>query len=189
MEEENKKKDFCQNCNKVLFPCSMTMEERYCCSKNYRDVNQQKIFAAERRGCELADEFTRLEVQIAVILFGLVGIFSDSLELVGGGLLLKISYASIYFLLIGSLALGLIHIKRREIFWDDHMIIRSSRHVKWDQAIKRKVSFDEAMAFHEGGNMGNEGISRSPRWTWILQTICLAAAITILLILLLVFLF
>lgn len=172
----------------------MTLEEEYSATENYRDVNQEKIFVAERRGCELADEFTRLEVQIAVILFGVVSLFSSSNtfqdKLADGNLLLKISYASIFFLLIASLALGLIHIKRRELFWDGHMNMRVSRHLKWDEAIKRNLTFNQAMAFHEGTANGQLGIiSRSPRWTWILQTIFLGLAVVILLILLLVFLF
>jgi hypothetical protein len=171
----------------------MNEDEKYLCSQNYRDVNQEKIYMAERRGCELADEFTRLEVQIAVILFGLTGIFLSSpfgTKLLAGSFSLKISYTSIFFLLIVSLGLGLIHIKRREMFWDDHMKIRLSRFLKWDQVIKKDTTYEEAMAFHMGTMHGKIGlISKSPNWTWIFQTICLGLAVIILFVMLVLFLF
>jgi|GEM_PF-3507116 len=174
----------------------MTSQQEYACCENYRDVNQDKIFMAERRTCELADKFTELEVQIAVVLFGLAGIFS-SLSKVGGisiiftaGTGIRISYISIFILLIASLAFGLIHIKLRESFWEGHYHIRISRHNKWDEAIKKKTTYKEAMAFHYGtANNRMDVLSKSPDWTWVLQTICLSLAIIILLLLFTIFLF
>lgn len=174
----------------------MTDRQKYACCQNYRDVNQDKIFMAERRTCELADAFTTLEVQIAVVLFGLVGIFSSFAKvdgasvLLSGGMGMKISYIAVFVLLIISLAFGLIHIKRRESFWESHMSMRISRHNKWDEAIKRRTTYEEAMAFHHGtANNRMDVISKSPDWTWILQTICLSLAVIILLILFTIFLF
>lgn len=182
-----------QNDKKLGFKREMTEEEKYLCSQNYRDVNQEKIFLAEKRGCELADQFANLEVQIAIILFGLMSLFPSSSLGSGIGswsLGLKLSYVSIFFLLMTSLIFGLIHIKIREFFWEGHSKVRASRFVKWDAAVKRKINYEDAMSFHEGTSHGKmDTISKSQSWPWILQTICLAIAFIGLFVIMTVLLF
>ncbi len=174
----------------------MTMEEEYECCENYRDVNQAKMFMAEKRTCELADAFTTLEVQIAVVLFGLVSLFSNIQTKTGVNFLqaqgrgFKFAYISVFILLLVSLAFGLIHIKLRESFWEGHFNTRISRHNKWDEAVKRTATYEQAMAFHYGtANNKTDILSKSPDWTWILQSICLSLAVIIMMVLFVVFLF
>lgn len=169
------------------------------CAKDCRDITHDKQLFAERRSSELADEFTRLEVQIATILFAFVGIFLQTFteKLVElefsplAALMMKLAFASTIFSLIASLAFGLIHIKRKEKFWDEFIVQRVNRFVKWEDAVKKKTSFREAQAFFDGSAKGGGpyNLVRSPLWTWILQTICLGFSIAFLLIISLVLIF
>jgi hypothetical protein len=165
-------------------------EDKSHCSKHYADRALSDLNIAGRRGSELADQFTNLEVQIATILFALAGFFLDSFVnklsiidnpyhfSIGGILLMKITFALIVFSLIVSLAFGLIHIKRKEKFWDGSFNQKVARLLEWEKA------------FHDGTALGNtHGISVSPIWTWACQTIFLGLAIVPMFILFLVFLF
>ena len=174
----------------------MEEKEKIECAKDCRDITHEKILFAERRSSELADEFTKLEVQIATILFAFMGLFLDSFVkgLTGysslGVTMMKITFSFIFFFLIMSLAFGLIHIKRKEKFWDGFIIQRVSRFLKWEEAVKKEITFEQAEAFHKGTAQGNLGaISYSPIWTWLIQTICLGISISLLFVLFLVFIF
>ena len=172
----------------------MTPDQRSL-AKDYRNLSQENVNFACRRGCELADEFSRLEVQIATILFAFaglfVGFFSDkSLEGLSSNLFtLRLAFAFALFFLIASLASGLLHIKRKEKFWDQAMEERIARVRNWNQIIRNDGDFDEGYAFHMGISRGAEGMTSSPLWTWILQTICLGFAVLLLFVLAMVFLF
>ena len=169
--------------------------ERKECAKTRLDISLSYQQAAERRGSELADEFTRLEVQIATILFAFSGFFFNFFD--GGEkpfssivlFLLKFMFASSLFFLISSLAVGLLHLKSKEKFWGDMSKQRITRLQKWLEAVERKTSFEEASAFHEGTGL-QKGLSiSSPIWSWVIQTICLGLAIILLFTLFLIFLF
>jgi len=84
---------------------------------------------------------------------------------------------------------GMLHIKRKEMFWGDALHFRTARHKNWTTTLKREYTFEQGMAFHNGTNAGRDVVVSSPKWTWILQTICLGIAVIDLFILFLVFLF
>ena len=173
----------------------MTDDQKNESAKSYRELSSIELQFATRRVSELADEFTRLEVQIATILTAFAGLFLSyfnqkiqglSLTIIFG---LKFMYASGLFFLIASLSMGLIHIKRKEKWWDDMTNEKGLKRDNWIKATQGKMPFDEAKAFHNGTSLGKQGVVVSPKWTWMLQTICLGLAIILLFVLFLVFLF
>ncbi len=151
--------------------------------------------AAERRCSELADEFTRLEVQIATLLFAFAGFFFNFFNTISKPFTpivlfgLKLMFASSLFFLILSLVIGLLHLKNKEKFWEGISIQRLIRLQKWTETLEGEIDFDKALAFHKG-TISQNGISVStPIWSWVIQTICLGIAIVLLFTLFLVFLF
>ena len=163
-------------------------------AKSRRDVAHQGLEFCIRRVAELADEFTRLEVQIATILFAFGGIFLNYFNLPSKNFspneifLMKIEFVFIIIFLIGSLSLGLLHLKRKEQFWVESLKQRSARYRKWDSVVAGKNSYEEGMSYQEGTSVEKNIIS-TPAWSWILQTICLGFAILLIFILFVVFLF
>lgn len=126
----------------------MTDDEKIQCAKDNKDVTLQKQLFAERRSSELADEFTKLEVQVATILFAFLGLFLDS------------------------------------------FIKGLSGYSHFGVVIMKEVTFEQAKAFHEGSAQGDlVSVSVSPRWTWVMQTICLGISIIILFVIFLIALF
>src|SRR5580698_2540886 len=90
---------------------------------------------AQSRTSELADEFTRLQVQIATILLAFVGLFVGQLPK-GLGLAaasLKTLYIATIIMVVGSLIVGMLHIKRKEWWWADHVERRAARRKGWEQ--------------------------------------------------------
>lgn len=178
-------------------PKKMSGKEKIECAKGFRDISNEKCENSSTRISELSDEFTRLEVQIATLLFALASFLQGSFrntETLGdfssaGILMMKLTFAVSLFLLIASLLFGLIHIKRKEKFWAKILEERSARFVQWNNAVKKVVSFEESEAYHQGTNAGKGLVEYSPMWTWVLQTICLGIAIALLFVLSLVFLF
>lgn len=171
----------------------MNEQEKIRCAENHRDIALSGQQSAEKRGSELADEFTRLEVQIAAILFVFAGFFE---KFTNNAVLspivlfvLKCFFALSLILLITSLALGLLHIKRKEKFWDEISNQRFVRHKKWSEAVKGRVTYEEAEAFHTGTGLERGNMLRSPLWTWAIQTTCLAVAVVLLFTLFLVYIF
>ncbi len=175
----------------------MTLDDKQrALAKDYRNSTHENLIFASRRGCELSDEFTRLEVQIATILFAFAGLFvgffhgQSIVGLSDGALLiLRLGFATSLFFLIASLLFGLLHIKRKEKFWDDILADRDARYRVWCDAIRADGDFEEAHSFHIGVSRGHTGINRSPTWTWVLQTIFLGIAVAELFTLAMVFLF
>jgi len=173
----------------------MDEHEKMECAKSHRDITFSGQQSAERRGSELADEFNRLEVQIATILFAFAGFFFSFFTEKAKSFsfvvlfLLKFIFASSLFFLILSLTMGLLNIKRKEKFWDEVSNQRLVRYKKWMDAVKKQATFEEAEAFHSGTSLGKGIMISSPIWTWVLQTIFLALAIILLFALLLIFLF
>jgi hypothetical protein len=174
----------------------MTEPEKLEFAKNNRNLFSEKLTSAEKRTAELADEFTKLEVQIATILFAFMGLFSESFieGLKGysstGIIVMKLAFALIFFFLILSLSLGLVHIKMKEKFWDAFLIQRNNRFAKWEEVVKTTATFEQAEAYQKGTVLGNgASIISSPSWTWILQTIFLGISVLILFVIFMVFLF
>lgn len=175
----------------------MSLSDKDECARNYRDISFLGMETASRRGGELSDEFTRLEVQIATILTAFATLFLSNFanitkektfsDIILFGL--KLMFSSSLFFLILSLIMGLLHIKRKEQFWDDAMHMKSVRHKKWLSTIKKENAFEQAMSYHEGTAMERGVVIHSPKWTWILQTICLGIAVIQLFALFLIFLF
>ena len=175
----------------------MTLDDKQLAlAKDYKNSTHENLLFASSRGCELSDEFTRLEVQIATILFAFAGLFvgffhgQSTSELSDAAILmLRLAFASSLFFLIASLLFGLLHIKRKEKFWGDVLGDRDARYRIWSEIIKSDGDFGEAHAFHVGVSRGHTGLNASPMWTWVLQTIFLGVAVAELFTLAMVFLF
>ena len=174
----------------------MTEEEKIICAKDTRAFTHDKAMFAEKRSSEVADEFTRLEVQVAVVLFAFVGLFwgnfSSGLEgfTLQAAILFKMAFAASLFFLIASLGFGLLHLKRKEKFWNETIEQRHSRFLQWNRVAKQECTFEYADGFHQGASHGNNSfMSSTPAWTWILQTICLCISIALIFIISLVLLF
>lgn len=179
------------NCGNKLTP-----EEARQCARDNRDIVNTLVSYASQRSCELSDEFTRLEVQMATILFAFsglfLGMFKEGLELdQTGSFFMKAGFVAILFFLLSSLLLGLLHIKRKEKFWDDTLRKRAVSSTEWNAAVMKKTSFIEAVAYHRGTvAVDNDNtLIRSPIWTWVLQTIALGIAVSLMFILATVYLF
>ena len=161
----------------------------------YKSITHDNLSEVMLRISSLADDFTRLEVQIATILFAFFGLFiglfdETTLNLsIGNIFLMKLAFALVLFFLIASLVIGLIHIKRKEQFWCELYGQRAVRMNKWMQVLKKEASFEEGMSFHEGTMADGGLIASTPGWTWILQTIFLAIAVGIMFILALIVIF
>jgi hypothetical protein len=166
--------------------------------QNKRDLTHEELNFSESRIGELSDEFTRLEVQIAAILFAFmgffVGVFTNLVDKPApsfsslGISSVKMIITFVFFFLMLSLSFGLVHIKRKEYFWCDIMVKRANRYLKWESATKKDVSLEQAIEYHEG-TMDRGHISSSPTWTWVLQTTSLGIAVLGIFILLMIFLF
>src|SRR5271168_373763 len=96
---------------------------------NKRMITHERCLYSEEKSNDVAVEFIRLVVQIAVVMFAIVGVFWNVFDndltnksfgnSVATIILIKTAFALILFFLIGSLALGLLHLKRDEKFWDE----------------------------------------------------------------------
>ncbi len=164
----------------------MNDDEKLERAKDFRDISHSNQVVAERRTAELADEFTRLEVQIATILFGIMGFFIKDIPDI---LAVKFAFFGALLSLIGSLGLGLLHIKCKEGFWNDILNKRVIRFHSWNSVLKKELSYEEAKGVHDGTALEKGNVVGSPMWTWILQTIFLAMAIVLLLTLSAIFIF
>ena len=170
------------------------MEQKIDIARNNRDMFNIRLAAAEKRTGELADEFTKLEVQIAIILFSAMGLF---LKWENGKDLIsspndKVILVLIFATLLLSLALGLLHIKLKEKFWERLLTQRDARFMKWKEVVEGEgkiVTFGEAAAFEKGSAIGGNPIVTSADWTWILQTICLGIPVILMFILFMRFIF
>lgn len=157
----------------------------------------QGVSWAEQRSITVGDEFIRLEVQIATIIFAFSGLsldkFNSEIQSLFSNptiLFLKIVFAlSLIFLLV-SLACGLLHLKNRERFCDTVLNQRVLRLNKWREALEaEETSFKEALAYDSGTRLGEGPTVSEPKWTWILQSVCLGIGVIGLLTLTLVILF
>jgi hypothetical protein len=155
-------------------------------AKEFRDISYNDQIVAERGRAELANEFIRLEIQIAAILFGLTSLFIPSMPDILG---MKVALALTLFTLLLSLVFGLIHLKRKERFWEDTLNQRIKRFRNWDKVLQRELSYEEARGFHNGSAEGRVQISASPMWMWLMQTIFLGVAVVLIFSLALVFIF
>lgn len=162
----------------------------------YREMYAHNLAFSEAREGELADEFTRLEVQIAVVLIAFEGVFiesigqklSDIISSLEAIFVLKFFYATSIASLLLSLILGLILIKRKEHFWGAAGNVRNLNLRQWIKVINGEQTYQQAKSYQEGTNLG---VSRqvSPAWAWILQTIFLGVAVSLFFVIFLVLVF
>lgn len=166
-----------EDCSDKKMDCIEKVEE----ARHLRYILHEKEQYSEERSAEAAIEFSRLEVQVTIVLLGIMGVLGNSINLHEFSELRKFCLAFVLFLLVLSLTLGLLHLKVTEQFWDQISLTRAMRFNKWNEVVLRKASFQEALAYQEGTKIGNGTMVRVPEWTWKLQTICLGVAIVILL--------
>ncbi len=170
------------------------------CAEIFRETSFSLSQSAEDRCGNLADEFTKLEVEIATILFAFTTLFfsffqgdkvvqfsSSHSHLVV--FILKFMFITGLLLLILSLAMGLLYLKGKESFWREMFTRRLIRTENWSEVLKGDKTFEEGIAFHEGTALKKGLTIPAPRWPWILQTICLGLAIILLFTLFVVLLF
>lgn len=163
-----------------------TEKKAYAC--HMRDMCLDNANMSIKRAAELESEYTRLEVQIAAILFAFSVVFVEKFGELSArhpGVTadtIKIMYAVGIFMLIVSLAMGLLHLKRTAKFWESFIEMRNARYLKWNETIMGSISFEEALAFHQGVSLGKVGLALSPVWTWVLQTVCLGMAVLLFLL-------
>lgn len=161
------------------------------CARDMREIVEMGKSQSETMAHGVSNEFVRLEVQIATLLFAIVGLFlkaftqRGSLNFLGAKIALSVAVST----LIVSLIMGLLHLKREERFLDSLTSQRGRRASKWKDAVEGRVSFDQAKAFHEGSTLGNGPVITSPQWVWILQTIFLGIGVAFLFTLFLMFVF
>ncbi len=165
-------------------------------ARDIQSVTHAKLLWAEQRSCSVADDFIKLEVQIATIIFAFASLFISKFSaevLVNFSPLtitvMKLAFSLSILSLILSLAFGLLHLKAHEAFWDRVLHQRIIRYNKWSQVTQDKSSFEEAIAYQTGTSLENGVSISAPSWTWILQTICLGIGVIVLSILTIVFLF
>ena len=162
-------------------------EQQLAFAKDFRDISHNDQIVAERGRAELANEFTRLEVQIAAILFGLTTLFIPSIPAVFG---IRLVLACTLFTLLCSLVFGLLHLNRKEKFWDEMLTQRITRFNTWDKVVQRELSYEEARGFHNGAIASKrQGIKNLPMWTWIAQSVSLGIAIALIFTLAMIFIF
>lgn len=158
-------------------------------SEMLNSTRAAEIFS-EQRSAQTSDEFTRLEVQIATILFAFVGLFVKFIDtgFVGlpdyGVLVVKVMFALMVFGLIASLIFGLIQLKRKELFWNTLMNQRCARIEFWKEVLRGDATVGEALAFQSGSKLGDRAlVTGTPEWPWILQTVCLAGSVALMMLL------
>lgn len=172
-----------------------TDEEKRKYAMERREFLFGEMMFAQGRTSELSDQIISLEVQIAVVLLAFTQFFSDSifkrLDVIDHTLklALKFTYLASVSCLVISLALGLIHLFRKEKFWDEQMAIRIARLRNWGRFIRREQPYEQAIAYDEGVNANKGDISRTPKWTWILQTTVLSLAIILIFLMFSILLF
>jgi hypothetical protein len=159
------------------------------------ECNHQEKAFCEVRSSVLADEFTKIEVQIAAILFAFVAIFAKFFDSQGGYagypdyivFIIKATFGVIVFALVASLTFGLIELKRKELFWNELMKQKLARYDAWMSVLRGNMALEEAEALHKGTKHNGGSIRHTPPWPWILQTVALGGAVILTLLLLVIF--
>jgi len=167
---------------------ALNLDQTRSLTKEYRDLSFEGLSFAARRTGELSDEFARLQTQIAGMLFLFSGLFLGYLGNIPF-LSMRIAFAFAIFSLIASLFMGLLHMKRKERFWNETAKGRGIRLSKWQETSDSEGSFEETLAFHKGASEAIATIKAGHPWTWILQTTFLGISIVILFVLAVFFLF
>jgi len=172
----------------------MDDKEKVQYARDWRDISFETANMSIKRAAELESEYTRLEVQIAVILFAFSGIFVDKFDTLSGkvpisiDLLVRPAYGLGVIMLLVSLTMGLLHLKNTAKWWLGFLQMRDARMNKWNEVIAGSCTYEEALAFHKGASLGRTGIAESPSWTWVTQTICLGVAVVLFFAVFIVFL-
>lgn len=194
-ERLSKLEDELKSIREQMASKKMSEDEKSALLQDYRDKNFEDMLFAQRRTSELHDQFTSLEVQIATVLLAFAAIFLEDFSTRIEGLdivlviVLKLMYIASVLSLVASLGLGLVHLLRKERFWDEHMAVRLARLKNLGQYLTKKKSYEETLAYDEGTSACKPDIVRSPKWTWILQTVALFFAVGLIVALFSVLLF
>ena len=168
----------------------MNENEKVLAMELWKDAFSAGKFA-QARCAELADEYTRLEVQIAAIILAFIGVLVDKMP-TGysfGALFSKGLFTFVLVMIMASLIVGLLHIKRKEWWWHNHVVSRAARRTVWGKTLTEDGSFQMAKSFQSGTDMGSDNVSASPTWSWVLQTVLLALGVGGLFVLQLAFIF
>lgn len=163
----------------------LTPQQQLEFAQSWRQISlEHEQFATQRIG-DMEDQFVGLQVQIAAILVAFsqvfIGNFSQQTfhSIITRGIL-KTAFAIGVFFLIASLGFGLVQLRRRGMFWNKYMRRYLSQFNNWNAASRKDIDYDKARAFHKGTVDGEPDIDQTPKWPWVLQSICLAVAITVL---------
>lgn len=169
----------------------LTNEQQMQCANDLSNFTNLGRLSSIERANSISTEFVRLEVQIATLLFALIGFFINSFVGIGSlnYLAAKAGLSFSVFFLILSLVMGLLHLKREERFLDNITRDRSVRFANWRKAAEGEISLGEAKLYHKGTMTEGGMLVSSPQWPWILQTIFLGLGIASLFVLLLTFIF
>src|SRR3990167_949085 len=167
---------------------AIPQDQRTHLAKDHRHFVYEGLTFAFQRSHELSNEFMRLEVQIAAVLFAFSAIFLGYVAAVPS-LWMRSAFAAALLFLVTSMTLGLFHIKRRERSWDTVAKDRQLKFNKWLEAVSEESGFDETPPYNMGISAGIKTVASPPLWSWILQSIFLGMAAVILFGLALVFLF
>lgn len=153
-------------------------------AKTMREMLQNSLQYPQERANEASIEFIKLEVQLATLLLGLIAVFWNiySNHVTTGTHLenyVKISFAIVLFLLIGSITLGLLYLKIVEKHWDGITSTRVIRFEKWQEVTRKETSYEKALSFHDGNRAGQGLMIFTPEWPWVFQTIFLGVSLAI----------
>ncbi len=191
MNEDQLKKYISEEVAKT---CAQKMSdpEKMSLAKDFMQIGYDGAISAGDHAAEVSTEFIRLEVQIAALLFVLLGFFVG--DFVGNASPLAVFWAKVtlsisVFSLIVSLLMGLLHLKREEMWWDEIVDQRQVRFLEWRKVGVRETSFEQAAAFHRGTSLNKGNVISVPAWTWIMQSIFLGIGITTLFVLFLAYIF
>jgi hypothetical protein len=158
-------------------------------AKYQRDAARQSVLNAEGYTTSVANAFNSLEVQIAALLLPLIGLFINAVARPEVSQWYKFIFILAAISIILSLVMGLLHLKREEKFFDDSINQKHHRSLEWNKAVERKITYEQALGYHEGTQLAKGQVVSVPIWTWILQTVFLGIGTGLLFIVFAAYLF
>src|SRR3989338_6568115 len=120
---------------------AITQDQKAHLAKDHRHFVYEGLTFAYQRGHELSNEFMRLEIQIAAVLFAFAAFFLG------------------YVASVPDLWMRGAFARARQL-----------RLRKWQRAVDEAESFEEARAFDAGVSDGVRAVTSLPLWGWMLQS-------------------
>jgi len=142
------------------------MNEEIETAKDQRGLWERRFQYSQERKNESSDDFTKLVIHIATILFTLSGVFAISF-LENVPLYLKLVFSLGLLFTFTSLGFGLLHLTKKGDFWDEVTDVNHEGFLRWNEASKGKITNKEALKFCDG--MVKSKKTNSPMWTWQAQ--------------------